>query len=228
VDVIGKALLQNDGVTSRTLTVVAVARDAKYRNLGEDPRGFVFVPLAQQYVPRTTIVARATHGQRLAAEMRTVVATMNPNLPIVSAQTFDDYAALGLVPQRVAAAVSGSLGVVGLLLAALGIYGVTAYLVTSRTREIGIRMALGAQRRDAVRMVLRQGMTLALGGVAIGLLCAAGAARLLGSLLFGVGATDLLAFGGAAVVFCLVGLAACYVPARRATDIDPIAALRYE
>jgi predicted permease len=228
VDVIGKTLLQNDGVTSRTLNVVAIARDAKYRNLGEEPRGFVYVPLAQQYVPRTTIIARATQGQRLAAELRSLVGTMNPSLPIVSAQTFEDYAALGLVPQRVAAAVSGSLGLVGLLLAAIGIYGVTAYLVTSRTREIGIRMALGAQRRDAVRMVLQQGMTLALAGIAIGLLCAAGASRLLGSLLFGVGGADPLAFGVAAVVFCLVGLAACYVPARRATDIDPMDALRYE
>jgi ABC-type antimicrobial peptide transport system permease subunit len=153
---------------------------------------------------------------------------MNPNLPIVSAQTFEDHASLGLVPQRVAASVSASLGLVGLLLAAIGIYGVTAYMVTSRTREIGIRIALGARRRDVVRMVLGQGMTLALIGVAIGLALAAAVSRALGSLLFGVGTADPLAFGGSALVFSLIGLAACYVPARRATEIEATQALRYE
>jgi predicted permease len=232
-DVVGRTLLQQDGRPEapdamRTLTVIAVARDSKYRFLGEEPRPFVYVPIEQQYGPRTTIVARSTQGQRLAADLRTLLASMNPNLPIVTAQTFEDYASLGLVPQRVAASVSASLGLVGLLLAAIGIYGVTAYMVTSRTREIGIRMALGAQRRDVVRMVLGQGMTLALIGVVIGLALAAAVSRALGSLLFGVGAADPLAFGGSALVFCLIGLAACYVPARRATSIEASRALRYE
>ena len=234
-DVVGRTLLQQDtrqGPPSDdrmlTMTVVGVARDSKYRTLGEEPRPFVYVPIQQQYMPRTTIVARSTHGQRLAADLRKLLASMNPNLPIVTAQTFDDYAALGLIPQRVAASVSASLGIVGLLLAAIGIYGVTAYMVTSRTREISIRMALGAQPRDVVGMVLRQGMALALIGVAIGLVLAAGASRLLGSLLFGVGPADPLAFGGSALVFCLIGLAACYVPARRATEIEATQALRYE
>src|SRR5881397_2048340 len=128
----------------------------------------------------------------------------------------------------IAASVSGSLGIVGLLLAAIGIYGVTVFMVTSRTREIGIRVALGAQRGDVVRMVLRQGMMLAFAGMAIGLVLAAGASRLLGSLLFGVSPGDPLAFGGAAVLFCLIGLIACYVPARRATAVDAMEALRYE
>jgi predicted permease len=232
-DVIGKTLLQQSGRpaepgATRTLTVVAVARDTKYRSLGEEPRPFVYVPTQQQFVPRTTIVARSTQGQRLTADLRKLLASMNPNLPIVTAQTFEDYASLGLVPQRVAASVTASLGLVGLLLAAIGIYGVTAYMVTSRTREIGIRMALGAQQRDVVRLVLRQGMTLALVGVAIGLALAAAVSRALASLLFGVGAADPLAFGGSALVFCAIGLAACYVPARRATNIQAMDALRYE
>src|SRR5262249_15041683 len=183
---------QQDGRTEapdamRTLTVIAVARDSKYRFLGEEPRPFVYVPIEQQYGPRTTIVARATQGQRLAADLRTLLLSMNPNLPIVTAQTFEDYASLGLVPQPVGASVAASLGLVGRLLAAIGIYGVTAYMVTSRTREIGIRMALGAQQRDVVRMVIGQGMRLAVTGVGIGLILATAASRALGSLLFGVG-----------------------------------------
>jgi putative ABC transport system permease protein len=232
-DPIGKVVLQEDGRrdapdATRTLTVIAVARDSKYRDLGEDPRLFVYVPLAQQYVPRTTIVARSTQGQRLAGELRALLASMNPNLPIVTSQTFEDYAALGLVPQRIAASVSGSLGTVGLLLAAIGIYGVTAYMVATRTREIGVRIALGARPRDVLIMVLGQGMRLAVAGAAIGLLLAAAASRLLGSLLFGVGALDPVAFAGSAMLFAGIGVVACYVPARRAVRVDAMEALRYE
>jgi len=153
---------------------------------------------------------------------------MNPNLPIVQSLTFDAYSQLGLLPQRIAASVAGSLGLVGVLLAAIGIYGVTAYMVSSRTREIGIRMALGAERASVVRMVLRQGLTLTMIGAAIGLAVAAAASRLLGSLLFGVGATDPLTFIGSTLLFFVVGAAACYVPARRATAIGAMDALRYD
>jgi putative ABC transport system permease protein len=212
----------------RPMTVVGVAKDAKYASLGEEPTGFVYVPMQQQYIPRAAIVARAADGRRLATDIRSLLAAMNPNVPVVTAQTFEEYASLGLIPQRVAASVAGSLGVIGLLLAAIGIYGVTAYAVTSRTREIGIRIALGAQRRSVVRMVLRQGMALTLTGAAIGLALAAGAGRLLGSLLFGVSAADPITFAGSAVLFVVISLAACFVPARRATRIDAMEALRYE
>jgi predicted permease len=232
-DPLGKTLLQHDdgpraGEKARTLTVIAVARDSKYRSLNEAPRAFVYVPVQQQYVPRTIVVARSTRGQRLAVELRTLLASMNRDLPVVQSLTLDEYARVGLLPQRVAASVSGSLGIVGLLLAAIGIYGVTAYMVSSRTREIGIRMALGAAGRDVVRLVLRQGMTLTAIGMAIGLLLAAGASRLLRSLLFGVGSTDPLVFVGAAALFGAVGLIACYMPARRATEVEAIEALRSE
>src|SRR5258705_12292188 len=175
-----------------------------------------------------TVVVRSTEGQRLATELRKLIASLNPNLPIVASQTLDDYTSLNLIPQRVAASVSASLGIVGLLLASIGIYGVTAYMVTSRTREIGIRIALGAQPLAVLRMVLRQGLALTLIGAAIGLVLAAGGSRLLGSLLFGVGATDPITFVGSAVLFLVIGLAACYAPARRATQIDAMEALRYE
>ena len=232
-DALGKTLLQETGRPDapdavRTLTVVGVARDSKYRNLGEDPRPFVYVPMQQQYMSRTVIAARSAHGQRLAGQLRALLASMNPNLPIVQALTFDAYSQLGLLPQRIAASVAGSLGLVGVLLAAIGIYGVTAYMVSSRTREIGIRMALGAERASVVRMVLRQGLTLTMIGAAIGLAVAAAASRLLGSLLFGVGATDPLTFIGSTLLFFVVGAAACYVPARRATAIGAMDALRYD
>jgi ABC-type antimicrobial peptide transport system permease subunit len=153
---------------------------------------------------------------------------MNPNLPIVTSQTLEDYAAIGLVPQRVAASVSGSLGVVGLLLAAIGIYGVTAYMVSSRTREIGIRVALGAQPSDVTRMVIGQGLRLTLLGAAIGVVLAMGAGQLIASLLMGVGPLDPLTFSGAIALFVAIGIAACYVPARRALRINANEALRYE
>ena len=143
-------------------------------------------------------------------------------------RTLEDGLALSLLPQRVGAAVSASLGIVGLLLAAIGIYGVTAYAVTRRTREIGIHIAIGAQRRDIVRLVLRQGMVLTLAGSVIGLAVAASASRLLRALLFGVAPVDPIAFGGAALLFALIGLSACYVPVRRALRIDAMDALRYE
>jgi len=222
---IGKTLVQNG---DRTLTVIGVAHDGKYRSLGEDPMLFLYVPLQQQYGPQTTIVARSTNGQRLAGELRALLTSMNPNLPIVTAQTLEDYAAFGVLPQRIAASVSGTLGIVGLLLAAIGIYGVTAYMVTSRTREIGIRMALGAQPADVVRLVLRQGMKLVLIGVAIGVLLAAGASRLIQSLLFGVGPADPIAFLLAATLFLAIGLGACWLPARKATSIEATEALRFE
>jgi predicted permease len=214
---------------AKPLLVVGVARDVKASSLIDGlSRSLVYVPLQQQYQPTVTIVARTTRGQRIADEIRSLVASADPNLPIVTSQTLEDAASIGLVPQRVVASVAGSLGLVGALLAAIGIYGVAAYAVTRRTREIGIRMALGAGRADVVAMVLRQGLWLAVTGSVIGLLLAAGASQALGGFLFGIPPLDPAAFGFAAVLFALVGLAACYVPARRATRIDPLTALRYE
>jgi putative ABC transport system permease protein len=214
---------------AKPLLVVGVVRDIKASTLVDGlSRSLVYVPLQQQYLPSVTIAARTTRGQRIADQLRWVVTSADPNLPIVTSQTLAEATSIGLVPQRVVASAAGSLGFVGALLAAIGIYGVAAYGVARRTREIGIRMALGAQRSAVVVMVLRQGIWLAVIGSAIGLLLAAGASRVLVGFLFGIPSLDPIIFGGAAALFALVAFAACYVPARRATRIDPLTALRCE
>ena len=133
-----------------------------------------------------------------------------------------------MIPQRIAAAVAGSLGVVGLLLAGIGIYGVASYNVSRRVREIGIRVALGADGGSVLRLVIRQGIVLTVIGVAIGLAVGALVSQVLRSLLFGISAVDPIVFGGAALAFGVVSLAASYLPARRATRVDPMVALRAE
>jgi predicted permease len=214
---------------ARTLTIVGVARDVKYLTLRDTSSPlFIYTPLQQEFADSVTIVARSTQGQRLTSDIRSLLTSLNPNLPIVGTQTLEELTALSLVPQRVAASVSGSLGIVGLLLAALGIYGVTAHAVARRTREIGLRIALGAERSDVVKMVLMQGMRLVILGGVIGLTLAAASSRLLVSVLYGVPPLDPLTFGGATVVFALIGLTACYIPSRRATRVDPVVALRDE
>ena len=234
---IGRSLVQfgAGGPASKTATllVVGVARDVKSSRLVDGlSSSFVYVPLQQRYTSNVmssmTIAVRTSNGPRMAAEIRRLVASMNPNLPIVTVQTLEDYTALGLVPQHVVASVSGSLGLVGLLLAAIGIYGVTAHGVTRRMREFGIRVALGAKGADILVMVLRQGMSLAGIGCAIGLALAAAVSQVLTGFLFGLPPLDPLAFGGASALFLVIALAACYGPARRAARADPLVALRYE
>jgi predicted permease len=210
--------------------VVGVARDVKQPGGRRDGAVlFFYTPLQQEFTPQLTILARTTNGERLAGPMRAVMAAMNPNLPLLEAHSLEERQTGPVVLQlRIAALVSGSVGLVGLLLASIGIYGVTAYAISRRTREIGIRMTLGAQRADVVRMVLRQGMSLVAIGAGLGLLLAAIASRVLARLLFGLPPLDPVTFGGATLLFAAIGLAACYVPIRRATRISPVEALRYE
>jgi predicted permease len=212
----------------RAVLVIGVARDVQSSSLIDGlGRSCVYVPFQQQYVPTVTVAARTIQGRRIADDLRAIVTSMNPNVPIATAGTLEDSVAMGLTPQRVAASVSGSLGLVGLLLASIGIYGVTAYTVARRTREIGVRIALGARPADIVRMVLREGLSLTLIGSAIGALLAAVVSRALAGFLFGIPAIDPVAFFGAAALFTATGLLACYVPVRRATHVDPTQALRY-
>jgi predicted permease len=210
--------------------VIGVARDiAQSGRQREGSVLVIYAPLQQLYGPQLTIFARTSRGERMPGAIRALVMTMNPNLPILAAHTLEERQTGPVLLQlRIAALVSGTVGLVGLLLASIGIYGVTAYAIGRRTREIGIRLTLGAQHADVVRMVLRQGMSLVAIGAGIGLLLAAVAGRVLARLLFGLPPLDPLTFAGATLLFAAIGLAACYVPIRRATRISPVEALRYE
>jgi predicted permease len=232
-DAVGQTLIAHapspEGAASTPLTVVGVVGDVVYGAFRGAVPMYVFVPMQQRYMPGTTILVRRSPGVSLANDLRTLVGTMNPNLPVLNALTLERQQSGPVETQlRIAASVAGALGLVGLVLAAIGIYGVASYSVTQRTREIGIRLSLGATQTSVVRMVLRQGMLLVGVGGGIGLMLGAGVAKLLSGPRFGVPSPDVTLYIGSAALFVMVGLAACYVPAWRATRIGAMQALRYE
>lgn len=212
---------------SALMTVVGVAANAQFVSLGDTESAYVYVPLAQQYRSQVSLMVKSASGTMIP-QIRALVREMNPNLPVTLAMPLSEVTAIGLVPQRIAAAVAGSLGIVGLLLAAIGIYGVTSYAVSRRTHEIGIRIALGADRGGVLRLVLRQALVLTAIGVGIGVIGAVALSQLLRSLLFGISSVDPIAFGGAVALLALTALTASYIPARRAARVDPMVALRAE
>lgn len=160
--------------------------------------------------------------------IRHEVRRLDANLPVFDAKTMSEHMRLSLFPLRTGAWVAGGFALLALGLAGLGMYGVVSYAVSQRTRELGIRLALGAQGGDVMRLVMRQGLVLALIGLALGLAGALALTRLITSVLVGVSATDTVTFAGVTLLLALVVLLACYVPARRATKVDPMTALRYE
>jgi predicted permease len=226
---VGRTFFQQYGVdVEREIQVVGVARDAKYRYISSAPAPFIYVPLAQQPVDDLQFYIRHAPGRQIAQEVRAVMAQVEPNVPVIMLQSFADAAAIGLLPQQLAAWIAGSVGTIGIFLAALGLYGLMAFLVAQRTREIAIRMALGASHGDMRTMVLKQAGTLgAIGGV-IGLLLAAGIGTLAQSLLVGVPAVDPISFGTTALLFLVVLALAAWTPANRAAATDPATALRAE
>jgi putative ABC transport system permease protein len=218
-----------EGFDGPAYEIVGIVPDYKVRNLGEEPRPYLHFAWRQQPSRSTTVVARAAGAARpTLAGLRQAVLELEPAIVFDEEGTGADLLSLSLAPTRVGAALLGAFGALALVLAAVGLYGVVAYSVAQRTREVGIRMALGAEVRDVLRLVLGRGMRLAVAGVGIGVVAAAAVSRVLSSLLYGVSAIDPLAFGGACIVLMLVALAANLVPARRAARVDPMVALRYE
>jgi predicted permease len=210
--------------------IVGVVKDGKYGTLGEDARPYIYKPFAQNYSGEMTLHLRVntTNAANVLAAVRREAETLDRDVPLLNIMPMSKAVGFSLIPLRLAASVVGALGALGLLLAAIGIYGVVNYWVTNRTREIGIRMALGAQESDVLRLVMRQGMMLALVGVLAGLVIAFALSRLLVSLLYGVSAIDFLTFAAVSLLLGTIALLACYIPARRATKVDPMIALRYE
>ena len=189
----------------------------------------VYVPLRQRYRPQLTILLRMADGERADRALAAVIGTLNANAPRpMNERLAQDAVSPVQMQLRIAGAVAGSLGLVGLLLAGLGIYGVTAYTVARRTREIGIRVAMGATPATIVAMVLSQGMALVAAGAGIGLILSIAAGRLAKSFLFGAPSVDLFVYAGATLIFLVTGLAACCLPARRAVAIDAMEALRVD
>jgi putative ABC transport system permease protein len=167
-------------------------------------------------------------GAALVDSIRRMVQSQHSQNVIFKPQTMNEVIADSLARRRFSMILLNAFAAVALMLASVGLYGVISYLVGQRTHEIGIRLALGAQRADILRLVLRQGLKMALGGVAIGLIASAGLPRLLAGMLYGVSATDPLTFAAITLLLVTAALTACYVPARRATRVDPLTALRYE
>lgn len=239
-DPIGQKI-RNGGINTKNpwVTIVGIVGHIRFNRLaGEESssggtesssKGAYYFSLYQQSAPYGFFVAK-TNGDPavLAGYIREAVGDVDANQPVHDLKTMDSLIAGSLGPQRFATTLLAVFASLAILLAAIGLYGLMSYSVTQRTNEIGIRMALGAQRGEVLRMVLRQGTKLAVAGVVVGVVVGLALTRLTQSLLYGVSAADPLSFAGAAVLLVLVALLACYIPARRAMRVDPMVALRYE
>jgi predicted permease len=227
-DPIGKRL-RVGGESDPGAEVIGVAGDGKYKTLGENARPYIYHPLLQSYASKMTLVVRTTGSpETLSAAVREQIRSLDPNLPVSQITTLSEQVAFALFPARLAAALLGAFGLLALGLAATGIYGVIAYSVSQRTQEFGIRMALGADGADVRRLVLREGLKVVLIGVTAGLALSLVVTRLIAGFLYDVGANDPLTFVAVPALLTAVALLACYLPARRATKVDPMEALRCE
>src|SRR5262245_34448060 len=230
-DPIGKGL-QPGGYTPGAPydTIVGVVDDVKYQGLNEAPQPTMYSPFLQNLWWRSMYVAVRTQNepQLHVAAIREALASVDKDLPLSNIKTMTQLADESVTEPKALPTLFGLFGAVALLLASVGIYGVMSYSVTQRTREIGIRMAMGAQKSDVLQLIVRQGMTFAVIGVGIGLLASFGLSRLIAGLLFGVSATDVGTFLVVSLILAGVALIACFVPARRAAKTDPMVALRYE
>ncbi len=209
--------------------IVGVAGNVKTEGLAGKTPSIYYVPYQQLPFSSLTFVVRTAGNPRAMAGMvRSLIASMDPNVPVYSVETMNEYLAASVAQPRFNTLMLGIFAALALVLAAVGLYGVISYSVAQRTHEFGIRMALGARQEAILRLVLKEGLVLALAGVGIGMAGAFGLSRLISSLLYGVKSSNPLVFTGVAVVLVGVALLASYIPARRATKVDPIEALRYE
>jgi putative ABC transport system permease protein len=208
-------------------TIVGVVGDVKWNGLDATPPPEVYLPHKQHAVDSLTIVVR-TAGEPAAfvPVARVELATLDRELPISAVRTMDEVVGRSIVERRFMMLLLGIFAAVAILLAAIGVYGVLAYIVSQRTQEIGVRLAIGASPADVVRLFLREGVALAAAGLLIGVVSALAAGRVLASLLFGVTTTDPLTFVGVTLALGIAALGASYLPARRAAAVDPMTALR--
>lgn len=211
------------------VTVVGEVKTVKYGTLGEPPQAIVYMPLKQHFSPFVTLYVR-TNGdpQKAISTVRSAVQALVPSVPLTNVQTVGQVLVQSLTAPRVGAELLGTFGLLALILASIGTYGVMSYSVSQRTQEIGIRMSLGAQSRDVLRLILAGGLAMVCTGVVFGLAISTLLSRSVSSLLFGIGAFDAPSFLSTAALLILVAMAACWIPARRAIRVDPVIALRYE
>jgi predicted permease len=228
-DAVGKFGHLSDDPDSVNRQIVGIARDARINSIQEVAEPYFYLPYAQSN-KETILLLVETSGDplRLAGQLRTEVAALDKQAPVLNISTLDLVIRSSVYEQQMTATFVGILSGMGLFLAAIGLYGVISYAMVQRTREIGIRMALGAQRRDALRLVLGEGMRLAVTGIVVGVAGAIVATRFVAEMLYGVGPRDPVTFACVAVLTLAVALAASYFPARRATKVDPLIALRHE
>jgi putative ABC transport system permease protein len=209
--------------------IIGVVGDARYNKLeGELLPMVYFTPPQLVYRSMTLILRTAGDPERLAPAARREILAIDKDQPASDVRTMESWLAESIARTRFGTLLLGAFACLALTLAAAGIYGVMSYSVAQRQSEIGVRMALGAKARDVLRLVIGQGLALVLAGVTLGLLGALALTRLISSLLYGVSATDPLTFGFIVLLLTLVSIVACYIPARRATRVDPLTALRYE
>ncbi len=223
-DPIGKRIALGDA--KATSEVIGMVKPGKYRTLGEGPIAVVY---RGTLPPARTLVIRTTGDDRSTLEaVRRQVQVVDPMMAATELQTIEEYMALPLFPARTTGLLLGAAGILAVVLTTIGLFGVIAYVVSQRTHEIGVRMALGARQTDVLRLVMRQGLKVTLIGLSIGLVAALWAARLLAPLLYGISANDPATLIGVAVGVTTVAMLACYIPAKRAMRVDPAEALRYE
>ena len=226
-DPIGKRFGFSSDKSRSQLVVVGVVTTGKYHALSEDPRPFMYQFFESS--PQATLVVRTEGDPRaLLSSVRRAIQALDPKVVPLDLEAMRQYMAFAFFPTRTSGLLLGALGILALVLAVSGLYGVVSYTVSEGTREVGIRMALGAAQKDVLKRVLRQGMALTVMGIFFGVLISLAATRVLTSFLYGVRPNDPFTFAAVSMILTLVSLAACYLPARRATKVDPMVALKHE